>query len=208
MAGTGKSVVTTELVDRHGFQRVYFGQIVLDEIASQGLRPGPESERRVREQLRLEEGMAVMAARSLPIIRDALARGRRVCIDGLYSGAELEVLAQGVGVITLAVHSPRWLRKARLGSRDIRPLTGDQLDVRDLTEVANIDKATPIALADAHIVNDGDIEALRSDVSAVLGRLGEITAARIDPRRLARLTASHQTQMQSSDSNAHHRVLP
>jgi hypothetical protein len=60
--------------------------------------------------------MAVMAARSLPVIKAALNEGRDVCVDGLYSSAEWELLARETGVITLAVHAPRWLRKSRLAA--------------------------------------------------------------------------------------------
>ncbi len=179
MAGAGKSEVSQILVVLHGFELVYFGQVVLDEIASRRLPPGPDSERLVREQLREEEGMAVMAVRSLPRIEAALAAGRAVCIDGLYSGAELDVLSRTTGVITLAVHAPRWLRKRRLATRSGRPLTGAQVDERDIAEVLRIDKATPIALADLHVVNDATVAELQSVLGLLLGHLGDATAARI-----------------------------
>lgn len=185
MAGAGKSEATTELVEGYGFERVYFGQVVLDEVLARSMPPGPESERAVREHLRTEEGMAVMAARSLPRIRSALSNGKRVCIDGLYSGAEWEVLSVETGVITLAVHASRWVRKARLKARSQRPLSGDELDERDLAEVRNVDKATPIALADAHIVNDGDVDALRREIASVMAHLGSVADARITHSRLA-----------------------
>ena len=184
MAGAGKSAVTAVLVEQYGFERVYFGQVVLDEILSRGLPDGPESERLVREQLRLEDGMAVMATRSLPRIRSGLSQGRWICIDGLYSGAEWQLLATETGVVTLAVHASRWVRKARLEARRPRPLTGEQLDERDLAEVRNVDKGTPIALADAHVVNDADMDALRVEVASFMARLDDVIAARIDRLRI------------------------
>jgi dephospho-CoA kinase len=117
MAGAGKSEVTELLVGAHGFERIYFGQVVLDEIAAQGLASGAESERIVRERLRAAEGMDVMAVRSLPRIRAALSNGQSVCIDGLYSTAEWQLLARETGVITLAVHAARSVRKSRLAAR-------------------------------------------------------------------------------------------
>jgi dephospho-CoA kinase len=179
MAGAGKSEVTDLLVDSHGFERVYFGRVVLDEIAAQGLPPGAESERIVRERLRAVEGMDVMAARSLPRIRAALANGQSVCIDGLYSAAEWQLLARDTGVVTLAVHAARSVRKSRLAARPIRPLTGAELDVRDVTEVDRLDKAKPIALADAHVVNDDSLDVLRRRVESILERLDEVAAARL-----------------------------
>jgi dephospho-CoA kinase len=181
LAGAGKSVVAELLVSRHGFTRVYFGQVVLDELAAQGLAPGAESERTVREQLRAAGGMEVMAARSLPAIRAALAGDQRVCIDGLYSGAEWELLSRETGVVSVAVHASRWVRKARLAERAVRPLSGAELDARDLAEVGRLDKARPIALADAHLVNDRGVEDLRIGLETVLDQLAEIESARLDP---------------------------
>lgn len=179
MPGAGKSEVTGVLVESHGFERVYFGQVVLDELSRRDLAPGPESEKLVREQLRADEGMAVMAARSLPRIRAALADGHRVCIDGLYSRAEWELLAHETGVVTLAVHAPRWLRKSRLAQRPGRPLTGAELDARDLAEVDRLQKAEPIALADEHLVNGGSLDDLRERVDSVIEHLADLVASRL-----------------------------
>jgi adenylate kinase len=41
MPGAGKSEVTGVLVESHGFERVYFGQVVLDELSRRDLAPGP-----------------------------------------------------------------------------------------------------------------------------------------------------------------------
>jgi dephospho-CoA kinase len=179
MAGSGKSEVSRLLVDVHGFESVYFGQVVLDELAAQGLSPGAESERAVREGLRSIEGMAVMAIRSLPRIRAVLASGSGVCIDGLYSNAEWRLLTQEIGVVLIAVHAPRWMRKQRLSERGTRPLTSEEVDRRDLSEVDALDKAKPIALADLHIVNDGDLDELRARVQAALDQLDQASAARL-----------------------------
>jgi dephospho-CoA kinase len=179
MAGAGKSEVTRLLVERHGFASVYFGQVVLDELAARSLEPGPDAERQVREELRGEEGMAVMAARSLPRIRALLRDARTVCLDGLYSGAEQKLLAAEIELVTVAVHAPRWLRKERLSRRDVRPLSGAELDGRDLAEVGSVDKATPIALADAHLVNRGTLAELERAVAAVVDELPQMVAARL-----------------------------
>lgn len=179
MACAGKSEVSAELVANYGFESVYFGQVVLDQIAAQGLQPGPQSERRVREELRQTEGMDVMARRSLGAIQAAVGAGRRVCIDGLYSGAEWQLLARKVGLVTLAVHAPRWLRKQRAASRPGRSLSAAELDERDLAEVRNVDKATPIALADLQIVNDSTLEELAAQIASLIERLPTAVSARL-----------------------------
>ena len=79
-------------------------------------------------------------------------------VDGVYSWAEVEVLRAEFAnpLVLLAVHAPRALREARLVNRPVRPITAEQLHARDESEIRVLDKATPIVLADLHIVNDTD----------------------------------------------------
>jgi dephospho-CoA kinase len=170
LAGTGKSEVTRILSDRYGYQIVYFGGVVVDLVRELGMAVTPDNERRVRERLRDEEGMAAIAARSLPSVQHLMAAGAHVAIDGVYSGAELDTLHRGLRspVPTLAVHAPRRLRTLRLAKRPVRPLTSAEVDARDHFEVVNLDKASPIALADTHILNDSGLEELASRLDAAL----------------------------------------
>ena len=161
LSGTGKSEIATWLIE-HGYHRVYFGGIVVGEVQRRGWDVTPDNERIVREELREQHGMGAMATLSLPAIRDHLDRAERVVIDGLYSGAERDILVDAFGerMVTLAVHAPRRLRKERLAQREVRPLTGEEVDARDDFEVRNLDKAVPIVLADLHVVNDTDLASL------------------------------------------------
>jgi dephospho-CoA kinase len=169
LAGSGKSEAT-KIVASHGYEIVYFGGVIVEEVERRGLDVNPANEKVVREDLRASEGMDVVARRSLPAIRAVLERGGRVAVDGLYSAAELSALRYELTapVVTLAVHAPRWVRKHRLASRPVRPLTSAEVDTRDELEVANLDKAPPIALADLHVVNDSTVEELRGRVEAAL----------------------------------------
>jgi dephospho-CoA kinase len=168
LAGSGKSEATRIVASEHGYEVVYFGGVVVEEVRRRGLEVDPANEKEVREDLRASEGMDAIARRSLPAIQAILERGGRVGVDGLYSAGELDVLRGSLAapVVTLAVHAPRWLRKRRLAGRPVRPLTPEQVDSRDQLEVANRDQAPPIALADLHVVNDSTVDALRE-------RLGE-----------------------------------
>ena len=170
LAGSGKSEATRVLSDVHGYEVVYFGGVVVAEVARRGLEVNPSNEKDVREDLRAQEGMDAIAARSLPAIGQILDRGGRAAVDGLYSAGELDRLRGELSrpVVTLAVHAPRWLRKQRLASRSVRPLTGEEVDTRDVLEVANLDKAPPIALADLHVVNDSSLDALRERIDEAL----------------------------------------
>jgi len=170
LCGTGKSVVTSYLGERYGYEIIYFGGIVLRELERRGLEVNAENERTVREALRRDEGMAVMATRSIPEIRARLEAGARVVIDGLYSYSEFVVLKEAFGdsLTVIAVHAPKRLRYARMGRRPVRPLTPEQVDRRDLQEIENLEKSDPIVLADEHLVNGADLDHLKAQIDALL----------------------------------------
>jgi dephospho-CoA kinase len=169
LAGSGKSTVCRHLA-AGGFELVYFGGVVLAEVAARGLERSQESERAVREELRAAEGMAVMATRSLPAIRAGLEAGRSVVIDGIYSVAEVDALTESLGdrLLSLAVHAPSAARAERIGNRGDRGLSAEELHRRDAAELQVLDKARPIVMADLHVVNAGTEAELCSAVEASL----------------------------------------
>ena len=163
MAGAGKSTVS-KLVAPLGYERVYFGGFVVEEVARRGLPAGPASESTVRESLREVHGMAAIAELARPRLGALLADGHSVVIDGLYSRAESHLLEQDFPLVHLAVHSATWNRVRRLQGRRDRPLTADELQTRDNREIELLDKAPPIATAQLHLVNDGSEDELSDAV--------------------------------------------
>lgn len=174
LCGTGKSEVTGYIAETFGFEMVYFGGRVLDEVKRLGLEINAENEKTVRERMRREEGMSVMAKRSLPKIREILEGSGRVIIDGLYSTSEYTLLGEALGDCfqVVAVHAPKPLRYARMGKRPVRPLTPQQVDQRDQNEIKNLEKSDPIVLADIHLINNTDIPGLRAQIDEALNGLG------------------------------------
>lgn len=169
LSGTGKSEASRLMAEMGALPVVYFGAVVIDAVRARGLEVTPESEKLVREELRAREGMAVMAIRKLPEIRQALAAGGSVLIDGIYSYSELKHLRGEFGddLVIIAVHAARHVRAARLMARAVRPMTPAQMTARDAAEVETLEKAQPIALADYHVVNDGS----QAELSVALGTI-------------------------------------
>jgi dephospho-CoA kinase len=172
LCGTGKSEACTYLAS-NGYTLIYFGGTVIEEVKRRGLVVNPENERLVREELRNTYGMAAMAHINLPKINQLLSEGKAVAIDGLYSMGELDVLQAKFGkrLQLLAIHAPKYLRYQRLSTRPIRSMTYQQVDERDKLEVLHLDKAGPIALADAHIINDSDKDNLSIQLDRNLKQL-------------------------------------
>jgi dephospho-CoA kinase len=171
MTGAGKSEVA-RVFEEHGFKRVRLGDITDEELSSRGLEPNEENERRIREELRKKHGMAAYARLSLPRI-DASLKSSSVVIDGLYSWEEHTLLKKRYGkrLKVLAVWSSPATRHARLGHRAKRPLTLEEAASRDKSEIENINKGGPIAMADLTIINEGSPEELKRETELILSAL-------------------------------------
>jgi dephospho-CoA kinase len=167
MCGAGKSVVT-EYFTAKGFSSVYFGEATMDEIKRRGLEVNEKNEKAVREDLRKEHGMGAYAIMNIPKISEKL-ESENVIIDGLYSWSEYKVLKDkfGDGLTVLAVFTPKLVRYERLSKRLVRPLSSDDSQSRDYSEIENLEKGGPIAMADYTVINDGDIKSLHAQLDKV-----------------------------------------
>lgn len=173
MCGTGKSVVTKYIEETYHFKSIYFGGFILEEVTRRGLEIDSTNEKTVREDLREKDGLDAVAKLAVDRINTFLAEGSNVIIDGLYSFSEYVFLEEKLTkpLVLIAIHSTKQLRYQRLGIREIRPLTPQQVDERDYMEIKNIEKAGPIAIADFHIINDGNFKDLHKHIDTVLDEI-------------------------------------
>ncbi len=171
MAGAGKSEVA-RLFQYNGFTRIRFGDITDGEMKKRGLEPNEKSERICREFLRQELGMAAYAKLNLPII-DSARKQRDVVIDGLYSWEEYLFFKNyyGENFYVVAVWASPEMRYARLTSRPERRLTLEEATSRDKTEIENVNKGGPIAMANFTIINDSSLIDLRIQAKKVISIL-------------------------------------
>lgn len=174
LCGVGKSEATNFLSKKFGSDIVYFGGQITNEVKRRGLEVNPENERYVREELRERYGMDAITRLAQAEITDKTSKGQTVVIDGIYSYAEVLYLREKVNLnlTIIAIHARKALRYERMRSRKIRPLSKEQVDARDMSEITALDKATPIALADIHVVNNDDINALHIGINDALSQLG------------------------------------
>lgn len=171
MTGSGKSEVSRAF-ERNGFRRVRFGDLTDDEIRKRGLTLNEENERRIRELLRQEHGMAAYARLNLPRIDSALEHSN-VVIDGLYSWDEYTLLKAyyGDNLYLVAVWASPKTRHQRLAMRLERPLTPEEAASRDRAEIENSGKGGPIAIADFTILNESPRENLEQEVERIIHQL-------------------------------------
>ena len=170
MAGSGKSTAVDYITEK-GFPKVYFGGVILNAITETGLDINAENEQRFREELREREGKDFVVKRIIKQIHDLQDAGQhRIIADGLYSWTEYKALKHEFPceLTVIAVITHKKFRHHRLLTRPIRPLTQVESDQRDWSEIENLEKGGPIAIADYHIVNDEDFENLYSQIDNVL----------------------------------------
>lgn len=173
MPGAGKSSCVDYLKEK-GFPSVYFGGITLNELKKRGLDVTPENEKQVREQLRAINGKEAYAKLIAEEIDHLTQAGQRhIVVDGLYSWSEYKFFKKQYrhDAIIIAITAPRELRHKRLEKRPVRPLTFEEANLRDYTEIENLEKGGPIANADFTINNDTNLEDLIHQLNLLLEKI-------------------------------------
>ena len=175
MSGSGKSVVVDYLTEK-GFPKVYFGGMIYKEMKRRGIEitADGESEKQFREMIRETEGKDWVVKQVIEETINLINAGqKRIVLDGLYSWTEYKILKKEFpGQLTvLAVVVPKALRHFRVGKRPERPFNTKEIQERDRSEVENLEKGGPIAMADYYVLNDDSVAKLHNDVDAILDRI-------------------------------------
>jgi len=168
MCGSGKSEAVKIFLNR-GYRKVYFGDVVMDELKRNLLEVNEQNERMIREKLRVEHGMGAMAVKSLDKINEYYEKGN-VVIESLYSWEEYKIIKKEypASFKLLTIYTTKNIRYARLISRPVRPLSEAEASSRDISEIEKLDKGGPIAFTDYLIVNDGTLDELEKKLSEYL----------------------------------------
>ena len=172
MCGSGKSE-TVKFFEEHGYKKVYFGEVVMNEMKRLGLEVNETNERQTRENLRKEFGMAAYAIKSKAKIDELIKAHNAVVLDGLYSWEEYVYLKKEFPTLTLIhIYAEPQKRYERLSHRKVRPIPLEKCYERDITEIENLNKGGPIAIADYLIENnEDDLEVLHKKIDLLLTRL-------------------------------------
>lgn len=172
LSGAGKSTLTEYFTER-GVPKVYMGGIIYEAMREAGIEITPESQQIFREDIRKKEGKDFVIKRAITQLKNLFKSGQHtVVLDGLYSWTEYKILKAAFPgeVLVLAVIAPRHVRHHRLANRQDRPFTQTEANQRDWTEIENLEKGGPIAMADFFIHNDHDIKYLNSQIESTLDR--------------------------------------
>ena len=169
MSGSGKSVVVDYLTEK-GFPKVYFGGMIYKEMKRRGIEITSDGE----SEKQFREGKDWVVKQVIEETINLINAGqKRIVLDGLYSWTEYKILKKEFpGQLTvLAVVVPKALRHFRVGKRPERPFNTKEIQERDRSEVENLEKGGPIAMADYYVLNDDSVAKLHNDVDAILDRI-------------------------------------
>lgn len=175
MSGSGKSVVVDHLTNL-GLPKIYFGGMIYKEMGKRGIErtADGESEKHFREMIRETEGKDWVVRQVIESTKNLIAAGqKRIVLDGLYTWTEYKILKKEFpGQMTvLAVVVDKSIRHKRVAKRPERPFNAEEIQERDRSEIENLEKGGPIAMADYYLLNNGSVEELEKDVDEVLKKI-------------------------------------
>ena len=173
MCGSGKSTVI-DFITEKSIPKIYFGGIILKAMAEAGIADTPDNERRFREEIRAKEGKDFVVRRVVAEAKKLIESGqKKIILDGLYSWTEYKILREEFpGELNLiAVIAPKALRRKRLAERSIRPFNAEQAALRDFSEIENLEKGGPIAIADYYLDNSRGLNELRQNLDKILDEI-------------------------------------
>ena len=170
LAGSGKSSAVKYLTAM-GYPKIYFGGIIYKAMDEAGIERTWDNQERFREDIRAREGKDFVVKRAIQEIHNLANAGQHtIILDGLYTWSEYRILKHEFpgNLTTIAIVTPKHLRYKRMASRPERPMTPDEIDQRDWSDIENLEKGGPIAIADHFVINDKDQAHLEAQIRALV----------------------------------------
>jgi dephospho-CoA kinase len=170
MPGSGKSIVAN-VAKNMGFGIIVMGDIVREETQRRGLLLTPKNIGEVMFDLRMKGGKNIIAKSCIPKIKEI--SHEKVIIDGLRSLYEIELFKKHFSTFNLiGVHSSPETRYNRLNKRERSDDSKDRkvFQERDIREL-NVGLGNVIAMADYLLINENNIEEIKSKSYEILQRI-------------------------------------
>ena len=169
LAGSGKSSAVDYFTQK-GIPKIYFGGVIYQAMNEAGIEPTWDNQQIFREEIRAREGKDFVVKRVITGIHNLIQAGqKKIVLDGLYTWSEYKILKHEFPgqLSVIAIVTPKHLRYRRMMKRPERPMQPREVDKRDWSEIENLEKGGPIAIADYFIINDGTLEELHQKLNDI-----------------------------------------
>ncbi len=155
LPGSAKSTAAVYF-QKKGLPVIRLGAITDEVLKQKGLDNNIENNKKVREELRKEQGMDAYIRLNMAKINQHLDQEKVVVIDGLRSYEEYITLKKEFkNVFVVAITADKRLRYQRIKNRKERSnLSGEE---RDIQEVLGLNMGPTLAFADKTIVNNSTL---------------------------------------------------
>lgn len=152
MPGAGKSTIASGLKSQ-GYEIINMGDSIRKEAQNRGLEPTAANLGKMMLDLREKNGPGAVAE----LVKDDIEKSNSnvMIIDGVRSGAEIDILRRYGEVKLLAIHASTFTRFGFLQNRGRSddPQTRENFDERDNRELG-VGISSPIALSEEVINNN------------------------------------------------------
>jgi len=169
LAGSGKSSAVDYFTQK-GIPKIYFGGVIYQAMNEAGIEPTWDNQQVFREEIRAREGKDFVVKRVITGIHNLIQAGqKKIVLDGLYTWSEYKILKHEFPgqLSVIAIVTPKHLRYRRMTKRPERPMQPREVDRRDWSEIENLEKGGPIAIADYFVINDGTLEELHQKLNDI-----------------------------------------
>ena len=143
-------------------------------MRNRGIEITPDNEKQFREMIRETEGKDWVVLQVVNEVKNLINAGqKRIVLDGLYTWTEYKILKKEFPgqISVVAVVVDKFLRHKRVAKRPERPFNTEEIQERDRSEIENLEKGGPIAIADYYLLNNSSIEELEIRVDDVLKKI-------------------------------------
>lgn len=174
--GSGKGTVVKYLKDKHGFKHYSSSGFINEEVIRRGLPVNRDNQRIVANELRATHGGGYVAEQ---LYARAAAAGGNSVIESLRSTGEIETLRKlDQPFYLLAVDADQKTRYDRIIQRGSEKdnisfehfQEQEEKELND-TKAGGIRLLACIEMADAHVENNGDLEALHKQIDNIIAPL-------------------------------------
>lgn len=168
LPGCGKTTASSFFEEKK-IPVVRMGKVTDEALFTSGLKYSPINEKKIREDLRRKFGEDIYARKTVEKILPLLKNNSLVVVDGMRSEEEYVYFKKNLPEVDIIfIETSQAIRYQRLTQRIDRPLSEEEAQKRDISELTRLGLHTLRKSADFIIHNDGSKSELYTELEKIL----------------------------------------